>query len=72
MSTEQAFEIVSKIIFDRGVQLIIGGNPAYETELVLFHLEMAMNEWGYRSPVVSEYCDIIKKENDIMRDMGIE
>ena len=40
MEKEQAFEIVSKIIFDRGCQLIIGGNPAYETERVLFHIEV--------------------------------
>lgn len=72
MEKEQAFEVVSKIIFDRGCQLIIGGNPAYETERVLLHIEMVMLEWGYRSAKVSEYCDSLKKENDIMRDMGIE
>lgn len=72
MTTEQAFEIVSKIIFDRACQLIVGGNPAYESEQVLFHIEMSMHEWGYKSPKVSEYCDVIKQENDIMRDMGIE
>lgn len=71
MEKEQAFEIVAKIIFDRGVQLIIGGNPAYETELVLFHIEMAMNEWGYKSAKVAEYCDSIKAENDNYRAMGI-
>lgn len=69
---EQAFEIVSKIIFDRACQLIVGGNPAYESEQVLFHIEMVMTEWGYRSAKVSEYCDSLKQENDIMRDMGIE
>ena len=72
MSTEQAFEIVSKIIFDRACQLIVGGNPAYESEMVLFHIEMVMTEWGYRSAKVAEYCDSLKQENDIMRDMGIE
>ena len=72
MEKEQAFEIVSKIIFDSAVQLIVGGNPAYESEKALFHIEMVMLEWGYRSPKVSEYCDSLKKENDIMRDMGIE
>lgn len=72
MTTEQAFEIVSKIIFDRGCQLIIGGNPAFDTEKVLFHIEMCMVEWGYRSAKVAEYCDAIKQENDLMRDMGIE
>ncbi len=69
---EQAFEIVSKIIFDRACQLIVGGNPAYESEQVLFHIEMVMTEWGYRSAKVAEYCDSLKQENDIMRDMGIE
>ena len=72
MSTEQAFETVSKIIFDRACQLIVGGNPAYESEMVLFHIEMVMTEWGYRSAKVAEYCDSLKQENDIMRDMGIE
>ena len=72
MEKEQAFEIVSKIIFDSAVQLIVGGNPAYESEKALFHIEMVMLEWGYRSAKVSEYCDSLKKENDIMRDMGIE
>ena len=72
MSTEQAFETVSKIIFDRACQLIVGGNPAYESEQVLFHIEMVMTEWGYRSAKVAEYCDSLKQENDIMRDMGIE
>lgn len=72
MSTEQAFETVSKIIFDRACQLIVGGNPAYESEKVLFHIEMVMTEWGYRSAKVAEYCDSLKQENDIMRDMGIE
>ena len=71
MEKEQAFEIVSKIIFDRGCQLIIGGNPAYESERVLFHIEMCMVEWGYRSAKVSEYCDQIKQENDHWRSMGI-
>ncbi len=68
---EQAFEIVSKIIFDRACQLIVGGNPAYESEMVLFHIEMCMTEWGYRSAKVAEYCDSIKQENDLMRSMGI-
>ncbi|MDH1520492.1 hypothetical protein N5I08_16030, partial [Acinetobacter johnsonii] len=66
------FEDVSKIIFDRACQLIVGGNPAYESEMVLFHIEMVMTEWGYRSAKVAEYCDSLKQENDIMRDMGIE
>ena len=39
MSTEQAFEVVAKIIHDRGVELIVGGNPAFETESVLFYIE---------------------------------
>jgi len=69
---EQAFEIVSKIIFDSANQLIVGGNPAFESERVLFHIEMVMGEWGYRSALVTQYCDSIKQENDIMREMGIE
>ena len=72
MEKELAFEIVSKIIFDRACQLVVGGNPAYESEKVLFHIEMVMTEWGYRSAKVSEYCDLIKQENDLMREMGIE
>lgn len=72
MNKEEAFEIVSKIIFDRGCQLIIGGNPAFETERVLQHIEMCMVEWGYRSSKVAEYCDAIKKENDQLRAIGIE
>lgn len=71
MGKEQAFEIVAKIIFDRAVQLIIGGNPAYESELVIFHIEMTMVEWGYKSAKVAEYCDSIKAENDNFRSMGI-
>ena len=46
MTKEQAFEDVSKIIFDRACQLIVGGNPAYESEQVLFHIEMVMTEWA--------------------------
>ena len=72
MEKVEAFEIVSKVIFDRACQLIVGGNPAYDSEKVLFHIEMVMIEWGYKSPVVSEYCDSIKEENDVMREMGIE
>ena len=72
MPTEQAFEIVSKIIFDRACQLVVGGNPAYESEKVLFHIEMVMTEWGYRSAKVAEYCDLLKQENDYMRSMGIQ
>lgn len=72
MERELAFEIVSKIIFDKACQLIVGGNPAFESEKVLFHIEMCMNEWGYRSALVSEYCDAVKQENDNMRDLGIE
>jgi hypothetical protein len=34
MEKEQAFEIVSKIIFDDACQLIMGGNPAYDSEKV--------------------------------------
>ena len=71
MDKELAFEIVAKIIFDRGVQLVIGGNPAYETEKVLFHIEMTMTEWGYKSALVASYCDSIKHENDNFRSMGI-
>ena len=69
---EQAFEIVSKIIFDRACQLIVGGNPAFDSEKCLFHIEMVMQEWGYKSAVVAEYCDSVKEENDAMREMGIE
>lgn len=72
MEKELAFEIVAKIIFDRACQLIIGGNPAFESEKTLFHIEMCMNEWGYKSALVSEYCDALKQENDLMRDLGIE
>ncbi len=53
------------------VQLIVGGNPAYESERALFHIEMVMLEWGYRSAKVAEYCEMIKQENDILRAMGI-
>lgn len=72
MEKELAFEIVSKIIFDKACQLIVGGNPAFESERVLFHIEMCMNEWGYKSALVSEYCDAVKQENDHMRDLGID
>lgn len=44
MDEEQAFEIVAKVIFDRGVQLIIGGSPAFESEAVLFYIEDTMTE----------------------------
>jgi len=71
MDKEQAFEIVAKIIFDRACTLVVGGNPAYESELVLFHIEMTMVEWGYKSAKVAEYCDSIKAENDNFRSMGI-
>lgn len=72
MTKEEAFDFVAKTIFDRACQLVVGGNPAYESEKVLFHIEMVMTEWGYRSAKVSEYCDSIKQENDLMREMGIE
>lgn len=72
MTKEEAFDFVAKTIFDRGCQFIVGGNPAFETERVLFHIETCMTDWGYRSPKVSEYCDLIKQENDLMREMGIE
>jgi len=61
MEKELAFEIVAKIIFDRAVQLII----------VLFHIEMTMVEWGYKSAKVAEYYDMLKAENDNFRSMGI-
>lgn len=72
MSVEQAFETVSKIIFDRATQFIVEGNPAFESELVLLHIETVMGEWGYKSALVSEYYEILKKDNDGMREMGIE
>ena len=72
MEKEQAFEIVSKIIFDRACQYIVGGNPAFESEACLFHIEMVMQEWGYKSALVSEYYESVKQENDFMRDMGID
>jgi len=68
---EQAFEVVAKIIHDRGVELIVGGNPAFETEFVLFHIEATMHQWGYKNPKVAAYCDAIKAENDNFRAMGI-
>jgi hypothetical protein len=68
---EQAFEIVAKIIHDRGVELIIGGNPAFETEFVLFYIESTMIQWGFKNPKVAAYCDAIKAENDNFRAMGI-
>lgn len=71
MSTEQAFEIVAKIIFDRACTLVVGGDPAYESELVLRHIEMCMVEWGYKSAKVAEYYDMLKAENDNFRSMGI-
>lgn len=70
-SQEQAFEIVAKIIFDKACQLIISGNPAFESERVLSHIENVMVEWGYRSSKVAEYVDSIKEENDHLRDLGI-
>ena len=70
-SIQEAFEIVSKIIFDNACQLVVGGNPAFESEKVLFHIEMVMTEWGYRSSLVCQYCDSIKKDNDQMRELGI-
>ena len=54
MTKEQAFEDVSKIIFDRACQLIVGGNPAYESEQVLLHIELVLTEWGYGSAKVPE------------------
>ena len=54
MEKVQAFEIVSKVIFDRACQLIVGGNPAFESEACLFHIEMVMQEWGYKSALVAE------------------
>ena len=72
MEKQQAFEVVSKIIFDRACQLIIEGNPAFDSELVLFHLNMVMQEWGYKSPIVIEYLDSIKQENDFLREMGMK
>lgn len=71
MTTEQAFETVSKIIFDRACQFIVAGNPAFDSEKCLFHIEMVMREWGYKSAVVSEYYDAVKQENDSMREMGM-
>ncbi len=71
MTKEQAFEIVAKIVHDRGVELIVGGNPAFETEFVLFYIESTMLAWGYKNPKVAAYCDAIKAENDNFRAMGI-
>jgi hypothetical protein len=71
MDKEQAFEIVAKIVHDRGVELIVGGNPAFETEFVLFYIESTMLAWGYKNPKVAAYCDAIKAENDNFRAMGI-
>ena len=71
ISKEQAFEVVSKIIFDRACQFIVGGNPAFESEECLFHIEMVMHEWGYKSALVSEYYESVKQENDGMREMGM-
>lgn len=71
MEKEQAFEMVAKIIHDRGVELIVGGNPAFETEFVLFYIESTMHQWGYKNPKVAAYCDAIKAENDNFRAMGI-
>jgi hypothetical protein len=53
------------------VELIVGGNPAFETEFVLFHIESTMHQWGYKNPKVAAYCDAIKAENDNFRAMGI-
>lgn len=52
--------------------MIVGGNLAFESEACLFHIEMVMVEWGYKSALVAEYCDAVKQKNDIMREMGIE
>lgn len=71
MERELAFETVAKIIHDRGVDLIFGGNPAFETEFVLFYIESTMMAWGYKSPKVAAYCDAIKAENDNFRAMGL-
>jgi len=71
MTKEQAFEIVADIVHDRGVELIVGGNPAFETEFVLFYIESTMLAWGYKNPKVAAYCDAIKAENDNFRAMGI-
>ncbi|EXB03413.1 hypothetical protein J568_2138 [Acinetobacter baumannii 6112] len=49
----------------------MGGNPAFETEFVLFYIESTMLAWGYKNPKVAAYCDAIKAENDNFRAMGI-
>lgn len=72
MDTQQAFEIVSKIIFDQACQLIVEGNPAFDSEQVLFHINIVMQEWGYKSALVVGYLDSVKQENDSMREMGMK
>ncbi|MHA3056257.1 hypothetical protein E0H77_13555 [Acinetobacter sp. ANC 4633] len=72
MVKEQAFETVAKIIFDRACSLIIEGNPAFNSEKCLLHIEMVMHEWGYKSALVTEYYESLKQENDSMREMGMK
>ena len=71
MTKEQAFNIVAEIVFRRATSFIIEGNPAFESEKVLVHLETTMHEWGYSSPKVTEYCNLLKQENDHLRSMGL-
>ena len=69
MDRQAAFDVVSKVIYDQAVSLLVGGNPAYEGEACLRHIELVAQQWGYSTKLITPLLDSISEQNDFMRDL---
>lgn len=69
LNKQQAFDYVCHVIFSRAESLIIGGNPAYESEKTLAYMVDLMSEWGYSNTRAIGQLDAVRQENDYMREM---
>lgn len=69
LNKQQAFDYVCHVIFSRAESLIIGGNPAYESEKALAYMVDLMSEWGYINTRAIGQLDAVRQENDYMCEM---
>lgn len=69
LNKQQAFDYVCHVIFSRAESLIIGGNPAYDSEKALSYMVELMSEWGYSNTRAIGQLEAIRQENDYMREM---
>jgi cob(I)alamin adenosyltransferase len=69
LNKQHAFEYVCAAIFRRAEESIVGGNPAPDSEAALTYMVNLMSDWGYNTTRQLGQLEMIRQENDHMREM---